>query len=81
MNVQQEEIHAILMQHVRTILVHILVNAIVDLVEMEQLAQMQMNVQQEDIHVILMQHVRTMLVHIPVSAIVDLVEMEQLVQI
>ena len=32
MNVQQEHIHAILMQHVQTMLVHIRVSAIMDLV-------------------------------------------------
>ena len=70
MNVQQDNIHAIQMQHVQTsmMLDHIHVNAKSVLVEMELFVQTSMNVQQDNIHAIQMQHVQTMLDHIHVNA-------------
>ena len=57
MSAQQDNIHAIQMQHVQTMLDHIHVNATVDLVEMELFVPTSMNVQQDNIHAIQMEDV------------------------
>ena len=57
MNVQQDNIHAIQMQYVQTLLDHIHVNAKTVLMEMELFVPTSMNVQQDNIHVIQMEDV------------------------